>query len=947
MQQHRTVSRLFASSSSSNNDNDNYQQQEGEEEECNLQKVYQQVQQQDSEWYTKFSNLLGDDEPTIPSCGDDASDSSTDGESVGDAVPADVAVEVDEDAASVQSVSTKENVDDIKSDEGNVEEVIAAEKVERPVTEEKDDDDEKEVVSRSANVDDAVAVQNGNDQPTEEAKAEEVEIQEAPKEKVETVALLDVPKETASDEIDTAELPPSSDVKKQSPQLQSRATQLTEEEDVEEGAQSSVLEAKTQLAAPSIKDEYSRRMMANDPKDYDERYDYDDDEYDDFDDDYDGEYQDRRPAQQPRRRVKESQQQPKATDYEYQDRRPAQPPQRTVNESQQQPNASESQPNPSSSAATEMSSSTSSSPPKIVRLRNTHTSEIENLSPLPTLLQLGYSTKELLVLRPQVLELIVEDGIPKPDKGLPKRWVRLNKLEGYENVDYEDDEMDVDWEVEVVDGKKKPLPRMEDEEEERSFDYEEKEEEDAYPNDEVDTPESIKIEPETFDDDDEVMDLDEQATPQKETASTSDEQQPNQPPSREGKEEVSESWGPFTSSRVSDEPTLETAKGEKEEVAKQQQPPTMQPPTKAYDDDNVEYESMYDDERDGYDRRPQPQKRQQPQSRDSDENGDESRSYTQHRKSPTRRRSRDTEQPQQRRRRRRPEGGGRRELQFDQGGYGENGDEPPPNKFWMDLPTFRDFLQTEAKLRLGILGPDWKESVLDESRWRYDLYSTWLTMLDEGVGGDNPLYEYGDRPRPSSGRRRQQQSADRERRRPPPQPQTRDRRDYDDDIPPPRPRQRQRRQQERDLDDEDDEGDYDRPRRQQREGGERQRRPRSSRRREDRPDYDEPQPPPRPKRTSWKNFSDLEESLTRSSQESMARSSMAGEYDYEEEDEEEEPRQRRRRRAPQEPEFDDDEEGEPPASSRRRARQPRQDVDDEEDGRAPVRRRRRAADDEY
>ena len=134
MQQHRTVSRLFASSSSSNNDNDNYQQQEGEEEECNLQKVYQQVQQQDSEWYTKFSNMLGDDEPTIPSCGDDASDSSTDGESVGDAVPADVAVEVDEDAASVQSVSTKENVDDIKSDEGNVEEVIAAEKVERPVT---------------------------------------------------------------------------------------------------------------------------------------------------------------------------------------------------------------------------------------------------------------------------------------------------------------------------------------------------------------------------------------------------------------------------------------------------------------------------------------------------------------------------------------------------------------------------------------------------------------------------------------------------------------------------------------------------------------------------------------------------------------------------------------------------------------------------------------------
>lgn len=42
-------------------------------------------------------------------------------------------------------------------------------------------------------------------------------------------------------------------------------------------------------------------------------------------------------------------------------------------------------------------------------------------------------------------------------------------------------------------------------------------------------------------------------------------------------------------------------------------------------------------------------------------------------------------------------------------------------------------------MRIKILGPDWKETVLDESRWRYDLYKTWLVMLDEGVG-ENPLY---------------------------------------------------------------------------------------------------------------------------------------------------------------------------------------------------------------
>ena len=56
----------------------------------------------------------------------------------------------------------------------------------------------------------------------------------------------------------------------------------------------------------------------------------------------------------------------------------------------------------------------------------------------------------------------------------------------------------------------------------------------------------------------------------------------------------------------------------------------------------------------------------------------------------------------------------------DRGNYSSNNN----NKFSMDLPTFRDYLRKEARLRLRILGPDWRESVLDESRWRHNLYKT-------------------------------------------------------------------------------------------------------------------------------------------------------------------------------------------------------------------------------
>jgi len=58
------------------------------------------------------------------------------------------------------------------------------------------------------------------------------------------------------------------------------------------------------------------------------------------------------------------------------------------------------------------------------------------------------------------------------------------------------------------------------------------------------------------------------------------------------------------------------------------------------------------------------------------------------------------------------------------------------NKFWMDLPTFKKYLRKEAKLRLSILGSDWKDWVQGESDWRYQLYKSWLEVLDGGIGDD-------------------------------------------------------------------------------------------------------------------------------------------------------------------------------------------------------------------
>ena len=82
-------------------------------------------------------------------------------------------------------------------------------------------------------------------------------------------------------------------------------------------------------------------------------------------------------------------------------------------------------------------------------LRNKFTNEVETLAPLSTVEDLGYTEKEISVLKPQVLELIIEDEIKRPVKGLPKRWVRLGKLEGFQGTEKDKDDFDYGWEVEI------------------------------------------------------------------------------------------------------------------------------------------------------------------------------------------------------------------------------------------------------------------------------------------------------------------------------------------------------------------------------------------------------------------------------------------------------------------------------------------------------------------
>jgi hypothetical protein len=483
--------------------------------------------------------------------------------------------------------------------------------------------------------------------------------------------------------------------------------------------------------------------------------------------------------------------------------RKSRPPQR------RQPPASESRERPRANEIPRTEPSIDAIPPRIVRLRNAYTGEIENLGPLADLTNMGYTEREVNVLRPQVLDLILEDRIPRPTRGLPKRWVRLSKLDGYkkEGIDEDEDE-EFEWEVEVVSGKTL--------DEDTGLDGLDANESASGRNDSIDKDKPSSVSRESERDTVAKKEITSAVSIPREKQSTEKQQKKNQ---------VVESWGPFASSPVPDTNDDNARFSPKITRGTRKQ---MQPPINVNENDDA-MSGRYDDYETGSaDAKRSPNMRGRLDDVKDVDGDPRSVSY----KSKPKRSLED----QQRRLRQRPPAR-RRELLIDRGEDGE----PAPNKFWMDLPTFRDFLRKEAQFRLQILGPDWKESVLDESRWRYDLYKTWLTMLDEGVG-ENPLYEYGDRP---DGRRSS------------PQPRSRGE------------RRRRKGPSERELPERDfDDGKRRTMRPDVRGEGGRERR----RRAESRPSLDR-RPLTRGGPGSWKNFSDLEESLQRSSQERSERSS--------------------------------------------------------------------------
>jgi len=65
--------------------------------------------------------------------------------------------------------------------------------------------------------------------------------------------------------------------------------------------------------------------------------------------------------------------------------------------------------------------------------------------------------------------------------------------------------------------------------------------------------------------------------------------------------------------------------------------------------------------------------------------------------------------------------------------------DPPGNRFWPGMDTFRGLLATESEMRLRILGRGWTDVIRDEADWRLNTYKSWLEMLDEGVG--TPIME--------------------------------------------------------------------------------------------------------------------------------------------------------------------------------------------------------------
>ena len=292
-----------------------------------------------------------------------------------------------------------------------------------------------------------------------------------------------------------------------------------------------------------------------------------------------------------------------------------------------------------------------------VQLRNKYNRRSEMIESLSYFTKRGYSQEDILKVRPQVLELIVEDDIPKPRRGIPDKWIRGS----YDSSD----DSDNDWDVEIVDITSGIDPNFFQDESRSQLGIEPKAQSDE------------KIPAENEDKVANVIQIDVR------------ESEHNNTP-RDGAEN-SDSARTYRTERS---PIQELRTDDIDDGSQRHR--DRQTPYKSR-------ASYYDDEE------------ERPRSRNS------RRQTTKPRRSSPRR---------------------RRELVLEREQDEDN--DPPPNKFWMDLPTFRDFLRTEARLRLKILGPDWKESVLDESRWRFDLYKRWLYLLNDGVG-ENPLYMDRDR----------------------------------------------------------------------------------------------------------------------------------------------------------------------------------------------------------
>eukprot|EP00956_Cyclotella_meneghiniana_P002350 scaffold2638_cov66-Cyclotella_meneghiniana.AAC.5 len=91
---------------------------------------------------------------------------------------------------------------------------------------------------------------------------------------------------------------------------------------------------------------------------------------------------------------------------------------------------------------TQPSGKTFTSASQSIQLRNKYTNQNEIIAPVSYFIERGYTQKEVVSLRPRVLELIVQDDIPKPRRGIPDRWVR----ESFEDLD----EDDIDWIIEIT-----------------------------------------------------------------------------------------------------------------------------------------------------------------------------------------------------------------------------------------------------------------------------------------------------------------------------------------------------------------------------------------------------------------------------------------------------------------------------------------------------------------